>query len=119
MKTNRLITSIILSLFLVGAVSVSAATGRRMTLILPLNLDVDDPAVIEMAKFAIAEHNKRSNGKNLKLAYILSCMGFAYAIYSLELLANDGAITNKYLAQLLQTTPMYELQSFELAPFLS
>ncbi|MED6121719.1 hypothetical protein PIB30_032856 [Stylosanthes scabra] len=113
MKTNSLIT-IILSLFFLVT-----ATGSAMNVILPLNLDVDDPAVIEMAKFAIAEHNERSNGNLLELAHILSCTGYTYAFYSLELLANDGAITNKYLARLLHTKANYELQSFQLVPFLS
>ncbi|MED6118594.1 hypothetical protein PIB30_004199 [Stylosanthes scabra] len=126
MKTNSLVTIIVSLFFLVAPLPLCAfahdTATRPMNVILPLmNLDVDDPAVIEMAKFAIAEHNKRSNNGNyLKLAHILSGTGFADAIYSLELLATDGAITNKYLARLLHTKPnYYELQSFQLAPLLS
>ncbi|MED6121716.1 hypothetical protein PIB30_032853 [Stylosanthes scabra] len=88
--------------------------------------DVKSAKVIKIAKFAINEHNKRSNA-NLKLVKILSCRENVYTIddsFSLELLAKDGSdTTNKYLAHLFETkdywfrpsTHPFELQTFQLA----
>ncbi|QHO06187.1 Cysteine proteinase inhibitor [Arachis hypogaea] len=93
-----------------------------LVLLAPINLNVEEPWVIEMANFAVTEHNKRSNA-NLKLAQVLSCGAVSASpisnIYTLRLLANDGVETHKYTAQLIQMflSSTYNLQSFELAPF--
>ncbi|RYR63303.1 hypothetical protein Ahy_A04g021112 [Arachis hypogaea] len=74
--------------------------------------------VIEMANFAVTEHNKRSNA-NLKLAQVAVSASPIRNIYTLQLLADDGVETHKYTAQLIQMflSSMYNLQSFELASF--
>ncbi|KAL1320353.1 cysteine proteinase inhibitor-like [Arachis ipaensis] len=114
MRTYCLIT-----LFLFHFATVTTATSL-MSVMLPLNLNVNDGLVIEMANFAVTEHNKRTNA-NLKLAQILSCKAFLSAIsntYTIELLANDIAETKKYTARLIEifTDSTYKLQSFQLAP---
>ncbi|MED6121717.1 hypothetical protein PIB30_032854 [Stylosanthes scabra] len=123
MRTYCLI--IVLFLFHLAPLCYSALSSGRgssasfMSLMLPVDLNVDDPWVIEMANFAVTEHNKRSNA-NLKLAQILSCRGFIFTttnIYTLELLVNDRADTKKYSARLIDdmiTPTGYKLRSFEL-----
>ncbi|MED6189794.1 hypothetical protein PIB30_099487 [Stylosanthes scabra] len=95
-----------------------SSSASLMSLTIPLSLDVNDPGAIELANFAVTEHNKRSN-ENLKLAEILSCKGYGYALgnlYFIKLLAINGTQTNKYGAQvhefLLPTS--FSLESFQL-----
>ncbi|MED6121714.1 hypothetical protein PIB30_032851 [Stylosanthes scabra] len=89
---------------------------------IPSPVNVNKPWVINMAKFAVSEHNKISNA-NLELTQILSCTAMHYTLsdsYYLELLATDGVHTNKYFAH------VYDgyfrsgilLRSFQLAPSL-
>ncbi|KAL1320358.1 hypothetical protein HN51_065081 [Arachis hypogaea] len=111
---------IMLFLFLLAPLCYSSSASL-MSVTPPINLNVKESWVIEIAKFAVTEHNKRSSA-NLKLEKLLSCRASSSAFsstYTLELLANNGAETNKYTAQLLEiiTSSTYKLQTFELAPF--
>ncbi|MED6118589.1 hypothetical protein PIB30_004194 [Stylosanthes scabra] len=105
-----------------------------------VDVDVNDPEVIEIADFAVSEHNK-SDPLYLKLSKILSCTKlyntFGGASYSIQLLADDGVDTNMYLARVFLWMHVvddcekysarvlyeaslfnssYQLQSFELIP---
>ncbi|MED6118588.1 hypothetical protein PIB30_004193 [Stylosanthes scabra] len=87
-----------------------------------VDLDVNEPEVIELANFAVSMHNTRSNPPYLKLSKILSCTKlfhtFGGATYTFQLLAHDGVSTNKYLARVLYETSYfnssYQLLVFEL-----
>ncbi|KAL1320363.1 hypothetical protein HN51_065092 [Arachis hypogaea] len=129
MRTNCLIVMLLLFRFapLYSAALADTATTRRgsaslMSPLIPVNLDVNEPEVIEIANFAVSEHNKRSNPM-LKLSQILSCTKLYLTIgasYSLQLLAHDGFETLNYSARVFHQTSIfnssYQLRSFELVP---
>ncbi|MED6118587.1 hypothetical protein PIB30_004192 [Stylosanthes scabra] len=128
MRTSCLIIIVILFLFCFDSpYSAGFADTRRgsaslMSAWIPVDLDVNEPEVIELANFAVSEHNKRSNPPYLKLSEILSCSKLYHtsdaAIYTFQLLAHDGVSTNKYLARVLSSffNAFYELQTFQLIP---
>ncbi|MED6121713.1 hypothetical protein PIB30_032850 [Stylosanthes scabra] len=105
MRTSCLIIIAMFFLFCFGPSYTATRQGSEslMSKRIPVDLDVKEPEVIEIANFAVSEHNKRSNPPYLKLSEILSCQklyhAFGDATYTFELLAHDGVSTNKYMAR--------------------
>ncbi|XP_052116381.1 cysteine proteinase inhibitor 5 [Arachis duranensis] len=108
---------IIISLLVLGSLSAFARMYVKP-------MDVNDPHVVEIANFAITEHNHKSNA-NLKLVKIESCNRQVHGVlgnsYQLVLLASNETTeeTNKYWVRLgIQPSEKYVLGSFILAPSL-
>ncbi|MED6165286.1 hypothetical protein PIB30_098130 [Stylosanthes scabra] len=111
MRTSCLIIIAMLFLFCFDpsySATQQAGSESLMSKRIPVDLDVKEPEVIEIANFAVSEHNKRSNPPYLKLSEILSCQklyhAFGDATYTFELLAHDGVSTNKYMARVCHRT---------------
>ncbi|XP_057755382.1 uncharacterized protein LOC130974525 [Arachis stenosperma] len=127
MRTHHCLIIIILIAPLSAFFAVADPWSGSATLIFRVDLDVDNPKVIMIAKFAVDEQNKRSN-TNLNLMRVVSCTEDFHLIgglFLLELLADNGIQIDKYTAMVIERPnfrftlrPLeYELTSFELAPY--
>ncbi|XP_050908056.1 cysteine proteinase inhibitor 1-like [Lathyrus oleraceus] len=80
--------------------------------------NIKDPEVLEIAQFAVTEHQKQS-GQKLSLVEVISgeTQVVAGLNYRLVLTAKDGSVTKKYQAQVVdQLTHTRILTSFKSLP---
>ncbi|MED6189793.1 hypothetical protein PIB30_099486 [Stylosanthes scabra] len=133
MRTGCLIIIVMIFLFCFDPPYSAAATRKgseslvsnNRSRVIVVDLDVNGRKAIEIANFAVSEHNKGFNTRYLELSKILSCKKIykrfdrAY-FYSLQLLAYDGFYTKMYLARVAYVASFfkssYYLLRFELIP---
>ncbi|CAK8530906.1 unnamed protein product [Lathyrus sativus] len=103
---------ITLAVVLVSATMNQALSSNGVS---PIN--VNDPHVIDIAKFAVNEHNKESKTTKLKFEKILNGVPkttSAGTIYRFTLSATDGSASNQYGAVVLED-PQHSLKLIHFA----